>query len=155
MSNLRPLKCIFKYFLKSGLISGVGSQDIFRKNHVQKLCVKYCLAVLQSALLTLHPVRVSQQALHCHLQFLHVCFCVVLANPWVVFLSSAPARESVLHAVTAEVAVSVSCISHNSVGARLPSEFLVWYGNSWCGYCSLCSFQFAVFLSTSFFSPTS
>lgn len=93
--------------------------------------MKYCLAVLQSALLTLHPVRVSQQALHCHLQFLHVCFCVVLANPWVVFLSSAPARESVLHAVTAEVAVSVSCISHNSVGQGCPQSF--WFGMETAG----------------------
>lgn len=57
LSNLRPLKCILKYSFKSGLISGVGSRDIFRKNCVQKLHVKYCLAVLQRvSLLTLHPV---------------------------------------------------------------------------------------------------
>lgn len=98
LSNLRPLKCILKYSFKSGLISGVGSRDIFRKNCVQKLHVKYCLAVLQRmSLLTLHPVRVSQHASHCHLQLFHFSLCLVLTNAWIVFFSSALAWVSVLH----------------------------------------------------------
>lgn len=134
----------FKYSFKSGLISGVGSQDIFRENCVQKLHVKYCLAVLQSiSLLTLHPVRVSQHALHCHLQFFYFSFCVVLANAWIVFLSSVLARVSVC--MQSLLRLQLLCPAFPITALKQGCSQSFWFAmeTSWDGY--------AVFLPVCFF----
>lgn len=61
------IKIYVKYSFISGLISGVGSQIVVRKNCVQQLHVKYCLAVPQRmSVLVLCFLRVSQCASCCH-----------------------------------------------------------------------------------------
>lgn len=90
------------------------------------------------------------------LQFFHFLFCLVLANAWIVFFSSELAWVSApCGSHCWDCTVAVSKISDNRFEARLPSKFLVSYGNRLVWLCSVCACLFAFLLLTLLPSPQS